>query len=198
MIQPAVFVPPIAIAHVFGIILLVYSLEKVSGVFSKLGRRIRSRRKRIARQTTAPPTKVTSPDAEANQNGHLQDIVEEGEHDDCASFISEGSDEDDAEGNHDWNSSADARQATSIVAESEPHVLTPAWIRGCQCIVRCSHRFSPRNKQYVTNKAFTSAAVGLLTASLLEVCHHACSLPQYACHHAKCSELERGLRILLL
>ena len=128
--SPQVYVPAIAVAHTFGLILLLYSLEKVYGIFSKLGRRLRPRRQKA--EKTASKKVILEPD---EVNGTIHKIEEE-ETDDAASVASSSSQDDQTErSNHDWDSSAEARARAGIIAEAEPHVLTPPWIRGCSCEV---------------------------------------------------------------
>lgn len=136
MAYPSIYVPAIAVAHTLGLILLVYSLEKVFGLFSRLLRRVRRRRQRPEKVTSR---RVTFEPKE--QNGKVHKIEEAVEEEDDSSFHEGTSDDDVTEGapsNHDWDSSADARARAGIVAEAEPHVLTPPWIRGCSCQVNQS------------------------------------------------------------
>jgi hypothetical protein len=134
MIEPAVFVPAIAVAHVLGVILLLYSVEKVSGVLSKLGRRLRARPKRTVSQATRQ--REASIALGTTPNGKIQNVDENVDAEYSTSGCSADDDASQVPSNHDWDSSADARARTGIVNEREPHVLTAPWIRGCKCIVR--------------------------------------------------------------
>ncbi len=136
MANPSVYVPAIAVAHTLGLILLLYSLEKVFGIFSKLSRRLR-RRPKVEKVASK---KVGFEPRE--ENGSTIHKIEEEETDDAASITSSSSDDaDTVRSNHDWDSSADARARAGIVAEAEPHVLTAPWIRGCTCQVTSTFRF---------------------------------------------------------
>ena len=121
-VEPAVFVPPLVVAHVLGLILLLYSLEKVSGVVSKT----------LLRRRRALPLDV--PDIKCVKRARTPPNSEEGtlagEEDASMSIHSalEGSPQ-----HTDRDSSLEARAMTDTV--KEPFVLTAAWVRGCSCQV---------------------------------------------------------------
>ena len=132
MAHPSIYVPAIAVAHAFGLILLLYSLEKTFGLFSKLSRRFR--RRRLKPEKSLSRKVVLEPKEEGRKMGSIEEEIT----DDAASMDSDSSLDElpgRAPSNHDWDSSADARARAGIVAEPEPHVLNPPWIRGCSCQV---------------------------------------------------------------
>lgn len=132
MAHPSVYVPAIAVAHAFGLILLLYSLEKSFGLFTKISRRFR--RRRLKSEKTLSRKVILEPKEENGKVGSVEEEVT----DDAASIASDSSvDELPSRNpsNHDWDSSADARARAGIVAEPEPHVLNPPWVRGCSCQV---------------------------------------------------------------
>ena len=109
-IQPTVFVPALAVAHLLGIIILVYSLEKVFGVVSKTRRRLRSR---------------------VHRDDHID--LEESEH------AERGSRPTAEELNVDFSEQFDLMCSSKffqggIAVQSQPvGRLTDAWIRRCSC-----------------------------------------------------------------
>ena len=109
-IQPAVFVPALAVAHLLGIILLLYSLEKVFGVVSKTRRRLRSR---------------------VHRDDHID--LEESDH------AERGSRPTAEEFNAYFSEQLDLMRSSKvfqggIAVQSQPvGRLTDAWIRGCSC-----------------------------------------------------------------
>lgn len=133
MAHPSVYVPAIAVGHAFGLILLLYSLEKTFGLFTKIFRRFR--RRRLRPEKTPSRKVVLEPKEEGGKVGSIEEEVT----DDTASIGSDSS-VDEVPGrvpsNHDWDSSADARARAGIVAEPEPHILNPPWVRGCSCQVQ--------------------------------------------------------------
>ncbi len=109
-IQPTVFVPALAVAHLLGIILLLYSLEKVFGVVSKTRRRLRSR---------------------VHRDDHIDleesDHAERGSRPTAEEFNAYFSEQ------LDLMCSSKAFQG-GIAVQSQPvGRLTDAWIRGCSC-----------------------------------------------------------------
>ena len=114
-VHPAVFVPPIVVAHVLGFILLGYSLEKVFGVFSKLLRRIRpgfARRSALQHSLrSVPQPKLPSEADEAPTEAQPS----------CSDT--------------DWDSSVEARARAGLIEAPQFRVLSQPWVRGCDCEV---------------------------------------------------------------
>ena len=114
-VHPAVFVPPIVVAHVLGFALLAYSLEKVFGVFSKLLRRFRpgSARRRATEHTLGdlPQPKLPLEADEAPQSTQPS----------CSGT--------------DWDSSLEARAMTGLVAAPQFRAISQPWRRDCNCEV---------------------------------------------------------------
>ena len=115
-VHPAVFVPPIVVAHVLGLTLLGYSLEKVFGVFSKLFRRIRpglaGRRALQHSSDNVPQPKLPA-------------VLEADEAPPATPSCSET----------DWDSSLEARARAGLIEAPQFRVLSQPWIRGCDCEV---------------------------------------------------------------
>ena len=114
-VHPAVFVPPIVVAHVLGFILLGYSLEKVFGVFSKLLRRIRpGYARRRAQQHplgSLPQPKLHLEADEAPPEAQPS----------CSDT--------------DWDSSLEARARAGLIEAPQFQALCLPWVRGCDCEV---------------------------------------------------------------
>lgn len=121
-VEPAVFVPPLVVAHVLGFILLLYSLEKVSGVVSK---------SLLRRRRSLP---IDPPEAKGVKRARASPVNEEGNIA-CNEDAPSGN-QSSLEGSvlhSDRDSSLEARSVTNTV--KEPLVLTAAWVRGCSCQV---------------------------------------------------------------
>ena len=114
-IHPAVFVPPLVVAHVLGLILLGYSLEKVFGVFTKLLRRLRPG---TFRHKTTDPALGNLPVPK------LPLEAEEAPPDAKAGCSSP-----------DWESSLEARALAGLTQAPQFRVLSQPWTRGCDCEV---------------------------------------------------------------
>ena len=121
-VEPAVFVPPLVVAHVLGFILLLYSLEKVSGVVSKA-----LLRRRRSLPVDAPDVKgVKKYSSPANEESVIAG------NEDAPNSIPgalEASPQP-----RDWDSSLETRVMTHT--GKEPLVLNAAWVRGCSCQVQ--------------------------------------------------------------
>ena len=121
-VEPAVFVPPIVVAHVLGFVLLLYSIEKVSGVISKTV---------LRRRRSSPvesPTRKALPRSALDSNRPIG-VSAAGQEED----VGQGAQE-----HRDWDSSLEARAMTHA-APDMPHMLTAPWVRGCACQVRRLH-----------------------------------------------------------
>lgn len=114
-VHPAVFVPPIVVAHVLGFVLLGYSLEKVFGAFSKLLRRIRpgiARRRALQHSLgSVPQPKLPLEADEAPPEAEPS----------CSDT--------------DWDSSLEARARAGLIEAPQFQVLSQPWVRGCDCEV---------------------------------------------------------------
>lgn len=114
-VHPAVFVPPIVVAHVLGFILLAYSLEKVFGLLSKPLRRIRPgiARRRAPQNSlgSAPQPKLPLEADEAPPETQPS----------CS--------------DNDWDSSLEARARAGLIEAPQFRVLSQPWVRGCDCEV---------------------------------------------------------------
>jgi hypothetical protein len=127
-VEPAVFVPPIAVAHVLGFLLLLYSLEKVSGVVSKT---FRWRRRSSPVDNPSPKAQPrTGSDDSPQDDLSTAQAPKDGEEPMGAPEEPHG----------DWDSSLEARAMMHTAAE--PHMLTAPWVRGCACQARCLHAAS--------------------------------------------------------
>ena len=116
-VEPAVFVPPLVVAHVLGFILLLYSLEKVSGVISKTF--LRRRRSLPVDGTAVKRSRPLPASREGNEDPSINTLGGSPQHEN-------------------QNGSSEARPMTDTV--KEPLVLTAAWVRGCSCQVQhCAH-----------------------------------------------------------
>ena len=131
-IHPQVFVPPLVVAHVLGFVLLVYSLEKVFGVFSKLIRAVR------------PSTLLRK--APESGLGHVQQPKLPLEADEAPSDGQQNGP------STDWDSSLEARARTGLIQAPHFRVLSQPWVRGCHCEVwALTHlQASAQLKQYLT------------------------------------------------
>jgi hypothetical protein len=114
-IHPAVFVPPLVVAHLLGLVLLGYSLEKVFGVFSKLLRRLRpgSLRHKATGQAL----------------GNLPALRQNLEAEEARSDAKAGCFD------ADWESSLEARSLAGLTKAPQFRVVSQPWTRGCDCEV---------------------------------------------------------------
>ena len=114
-VHPAVFVPPIVVAHVLGFILLAYSLEKVFGLLSKPFRRIRPgfARRRAPHNSlgSVPQPKLPLEADEAPPEAQPS----------CSDT--------------DWDSSLEARARAGLIEAPQFRTLSQPWVRGCDCEV---------------------------------------------------------------
>lgn len=118
-VEPAVFVPALAVGHILGVLLLIYGLEKVYGVLRKARRRFSSR-------ISSRP----SHDQVADQVARLPRFPAENDYDEtyttpCASECS-------------FESTQGKATAVSMQCEQPVRRLSDPqkWIRGCSCQVR--------------------------------------------------------------
>lgn len=116
-VEPAVFVPALAVGHFFGVLLLIYGLEKVYGVIRKARRRFSSR-----------ITSRSSQDQVADQVARLPRFPAKNDRDETKSTpcTSEGS----------FDSAQGKAAAVSVQCEQPVRPLSDPWIRGCSCQVK--------------------------------------------------------------
>lgn len=113
-IHPAVFVPPLVVAHILGLVLLGYSLEKVFGVFSKLLRYLRPKNLLHIKPDRALGN-LPAPKLPAEADGAPP--VEAG----CSDT--------------DWDSSLEARTRVGLTEAPQFRAVSLPWTRGCDCEV---------------------------------------------------------------
>ena len=110
-IQPTVFVPALAVAHLLGAILLLYSLEKVFGLVSKTRRRLRSRVHRDD-QVDLEESARACRDSRLTEDAFHVSIPNQ----------------------YSTKCSSTSFQGDITVEQSQPvGILKDAWVRGCSC-----------------------------------------------------------------
>ena len=147
-VEPAVFVPPIVVAHLLGFILLLYSVEKVSGIISKTFLRRRRPVEAPVVQQRPGPSKINGhPTANSTATGTDTEA-------EAAYFDTQSSMEEPAQ-HRDWDSSQEARAMTHLANAGDSQQLTAAWVRGCTCQV-----YRPPSHLFLTARSLPSPCFG--------------------------------------